>query len=426
MIEEIYKIFLKSTGVCTDTRKIKEGNLFIALKGPNFNANSFAQEAIEQGASAAVIDDKKYEIPGKTLLVQDGLSALQDLARHHRKKLTIPIIGITGSNGKTTTKELMHAVLSTTYKTFATQGNLNNHIGVPLSVLSITGEHEMAVIEMGANHVGEIAELCTICMPSHGLITNIGKAHIGLFGGIEGIIRGKSELYDFLIKNNGVIFVNQRQQILMNMSKRMQNPVFYPEPESFCPVQLEVADPLVKVSLEDGRSVTSQLVGQYNYDNIATALCVGKFFNVKLADAVKAIESYVPSNNRSQIIKKGSNTIIMDAYNANPSSMEKAIETLAQSASENKVAIVGDMYELGDDTQKEHENIGKLLDEHGINEVLFCGKLMKDAYKALGRGFYFEKKSELIEYLKTHQFKASTILVKASRGMALEDILEFI
>jgi len=427
MIDKIYEIFLESSGICTDTRSIQAGNLFFALKGPNFDANKFASKALDNGAVAAIIDENTFEIPGKTILVEDALATLQELARYHRRQLKIPVIGITGSNGKTTTKELMHAVLATTYHTFATQGNLNNHIGVPLSVLSVKQEHEMAVIEMGANHVGEIAALCMICMPSHGLITNIGKAHIGLFGGIEGIIRGKSELYDFLIKNNGVIFVNQRQEILMNMSKRMQYPVFYPEADSDCPVVLEEADPLVKVSLEDGTSLTSQLVGQYNYDNIATALCVGKFFNVGLAKAATAIENYVPSNNRSQIIKKRSNTIIMDAYNANPSSMEKAIENLGLSRSVYKIAIVGDMYELGDDTEKEHQAVGVQLTKLGIDEVYFCGEYMKKGFESYeGNGHYAKDKAELINQLKPTQIANATILVKASRGMALEDVVEYL
>lgn len=426
MIETIYEIFLKSSGICTDTRNIKTGNLFLALKGPNFNANKFTPMAIENGAIAAIIDDQEFEIPGKTVLVKDGLTTLQDLARHHRHQLKIPIIGITGSNGKTTTKELMHAALSTTYRTFATQGNLNNHIGVPLSVLSIENNHEIAVIEMGANHVGEIAELCTICLPTHGLITNIGKAHIGLFGGIEGIIRGKSELYDHLIKNKGVIFVNQNQEILMNMSKRMQNPIFYPGADSYCPVQMQEADPLVKVKLEDGQLITTQLVGKYNFDNIATALCIGKYFNVKIENAKEAIKHYQPSNNRSQIIKKGSNTIILDAYNANPSSMEKAIENLAQSKAENKIAIVGDMFELGDDTKKEHLAIGELLKTNGIDKVFFCGEFMKYGHQAYGNGFYAKDKSELIELIKNNVHSDATILIKASRGMALEDVVEYL
>ena len=266
MIEKIYQIFLDSTGICTDTRSIREGNLFFALKGPNFNANKFAEKAIESGAKMAVIDDRKYEIPGRTIFVEDGLDALQKLARLHRENLDIPIIGITGSNGKTTTKELIYGVLSSSYRTFATKGNLNNHIGVPLSILSITRDHELAIIEMGANHLGEIALLSSISRPTHGLITNIGKAHTGLFGGFEGVIRAKSELYDFLIKNDGTVFINQNQEILMNMSKRINKTIFYPHAGSYLPCEFYCADPYVKVKIREGTILQTRIVGSYNVE----------------------------------------------------------------------------------------------------------------------------------------------------------------
>ncbi len=424
MMEKLYNYFKQSTGICTDTRQIKPGNLFFALRGPSFNANQFACQAIDAGAVAAVIDDGEYEIPGKTILVPDGLSALQELARFHRAKLKIPVIGITGSNGKTTSKELVHAVLNSHFNTFATKGNLNNHIGVPLSVLSITEKHEIAVIEMGANHIGEIADLSTISQPTHGFITNIGKAHIGLFGGFEGVIRAKSELYNYLIKTHGTIFVNQNQEILMNMSKRMTNPVFYPNAGSFYPVELIGADPYVSIKSTESGTVTTHLVGRYNFDNIATALCVGKFFHVPDSKAIQAVTEYVPENNRSQIIKKGSNTIILDAYNANPSSMEKALENLAQMDAKNKVAIVGDMFELGDETNKEHSAVGELARKLGLTEMYFCGKSMQLARDAFGGEHGFETRAELIDYLKNHPISNSVILIKASRGMALEQVVE--
>jgi UDP-N-acetylmuramoyl-tripeptide--D-alanyl-D-alanine ligase len=426
MIEDLYKIFLSSTGISTDTRQIKEGNIFFALKGPTFNANEFATLALEHGAMLAVIDDEQYEIKGKTILVQDGLVALQELARFHRKQLAIPIIGITGSNGKTTTKELLHQVLSATYKTFATRGNLNNHIGVPMSVLSITNDHEIAVIEMGANHIGEIADLCTISQPTHGLITNIGRAHTGLFGGFEGVVRAKSELYDYLIKTNGTVFINQNQEILMNMSKRIKNPVFYPNSGSNYHCRLLEADPFLKIETQDGIVFSTQLIGNYNFDNIATALCVGNHFNVPVDQACAAIANYSPTNNRSQIIKKGSNTIILDAYNANPSSMEKAIENLAQVKAVKKLVILGDMFELGTDTEKEHETIGLLLKKHGIDDAIFCGASMRFGYESFGKGLYARDKPELIEYLKNMNFSDTTILVKASRGMALEQVIDYL
>ena len=426
MIEKIYPIFLESTGICTDTRNISEGNLFIALKGPNFNANKFAKQALDNGAICSIIDDNSYAIPGKTIFVQDGLTTLQELSRIHRKNLKIPIIGITGSNGKTTTKELVHAVLATTFTTYATKGNLNNHIGVPLSVLSITKEHELAIIEMGANHLGEIAFLSSIARPTHGLITNIGKAHTGLFGGFEGVIRAKSELYDFLIKNKGKVFINQNQDILMNMSRRIKEPVFYPNSGGYYSCEFVTADPFVELKTENGDLIKTNLVGAYNYDNIATALCVAKYFNVPDKKANEAVAKYTPSNNRSQIIQKHGNSIILDAYNANPSSMEKALENLANMNSSKKVAIVGDMFELGDDTQDEHAQVGKKIKELNIQNAIFCGESMRFAYEAFGHGNYMKTKDLLIAYLKENKFSDATILIKASRGMALEDVVDFL
>ncbi|MCK5368511.1 MAG: UDP-N-acetylmuramoyl-tripeptide--D-alanyl-D-alanine ligase [Cyclobacteriaceae bacterium] len=426
MIEKIYQIFLESSGICTDTRNISEGNLFIALHGPNFNANKFAAKAIEKGAIGALIDDKSFAIPGKTIYVEDGLLALQELAKIHRNTLKIPIIGITGSNGKTTTKELVHAVLSSTFQTYATKGNLNNHIGVPLSVLSITQDHDLAIIEMGANHLGEIALLSSISRPTHGLITNIGKAHTGLFGGFEGVIRAKSELYDFLIKNKGIVFINQNQEILMNMSKRIKNPVLYPNSGSDYPCSFLGADPFVEVKTEQGNVIKTHLVGKYNFDNIATALCIGKYFKVPEDQANNAISSYTPDNNRSQILKKGSNTIILDAYNANPSSMEKALENLAQMNAKSKIAIIGDMFELGEDTKSEHEMIGKMLKKLNIQDAIFCGESMKYAYDTFGKGNYMKTRDLLTSYLIETKFSDSTILIKASRGMALEQIVDYL
>jgi UDP-N-acetylmuramoyl-tripeptide--D-alanyl-D-alanine ligase len=424
MVEQIYSLFLESTGICTDTRKIAEGNLFLALKGPNFDANRLAGKALEAGALAAIIDDKQFEVAGKTIIVDNCLTTLQELAKHHRRQLDIPFIGLTGSNGKTTTKELIYAALTGSYRAFATEGNLNNHIGVPLSVLSVSMDHQIAIIEMGANHVGEIAQLCSIARPSHGLITNIGKAHIGLFGGFDKIIQGKSELYHYLIQNQGVIFVNQNQDILLNMSKRMDNPVFYPDKGSFCPARMLEADPFVKIELASGRELTSQLAGAFNFDNMATALCVAKYFDVPETKAAEAVAHYLPSNNRSQIVQKGSNTILLDAYNANPSSMEKAVETLSKSGSKNKVAIVGDMFELGEDTKKEHENVGRQLKNLGIERVYFCGQHMKHAFDVHGGGYHAEDTAALKALLSDHMFSDATILIKASRGMALEQVLD--
>lgn len=425
-INSLYELFLKCGKVSTDTRKIEPGSIFFALKGPSFNANAFAEEALTKGASYAIIDDLFYQKNEQIILVDDALITLQELAKYHRGKLRIPVIGLTGSNGKTTSKELMQAVLSKKFKTLATKGNLNNHIGVPLTILSIDTSVELAIIEMGANHVGEIAFLSSIANPTHGFITNIGKAHIGTFGGFENIIRGKSELYQHLITNSGVVFINSQNPILANMAKRFKNPIFYPAKSDFYHCELEGADPFVIVTVEDGTKITTQLVGAYNFENIATALCIGKFFEVPANKANDAIAEYVPSNMRSQIIKKNNNTIILDAYNANPSSMQAAIENLASINAAKKVAIVGDMFELEEEAEVEHRAIGKLLREKNFDKVYLCGKLMRSAKEEFIDAMYFETKELLLEELKKNKLTDAIILIKASRGIGLETILEFL
>lgn len=424
-IQTLYKRFLACAKVSTDTRQILPGSLFFALKGPKFNANQFAEEALNKGARYAVVDEAAFAKDERYLLVEDGLTALQDLARHHRDQLTIPVIGLTGSNGKTTSKELVHAVLSKKFVTFATKGNLNNHIGVPLSILSIDKSFEIAVIEMGANHVGEIALLSSIAKPTHGFITNIGKAHIGTFGGFDNIIRGKSELYHHLITTNGTVFINSLNPILSNMAKRFAKPLFYPQPGDFYHCELVGADPLVKVKAENGDEVQSNLAGAYNFENIATALCIAKFFGVEEKKANEAIAAYMPGNMRSQIVVKGSNTIVLDAYNANPSSMQAAIENLASMKAGKKVAIIGDMFELEEEAEKEHAAIGALLAEKKFDEVYLCGSLMRAAASQLPGAFYFEKKDELLKQLQAKPITGATILIKASRGIGLETVLDY-
>jgi UDP-N-acetylmuramoyl-tripeptide--D-alanyl-D-alanine ligase len=423
-IETLYTRFLESRKVSTDTRSIEAGSLFFALKGPSFNANAFAAEALQKGAAYAVVDEAVYVKDERYLLVPDVLTALQDVARHHRKQLTIPIIGLTGSNGKTTSKELVNVVLSKKYKTFATKGNLNNHIGVPLSILSIDSSIELAVIEMGANHVGEIALLSSIAQPTHGFITNIGKAHIGTFGGFENIIRGKSELYHHLIVNNGIVFINSQNEILSNMAKRFAKPVFYPTAGNYYHCELTATDPFVKVKTEGGDEITTHLVGAYNFENVAVALCIGKFFGVDEKKANSAAAEYQPSNMRSQMMKKGSNTVILDAYNANPSSMQAAIESLASMKATNKVAIVGDMFELEEEAEAEHNAIGKLLGEKKFDAVFLCGSLMACAAQQLPSALHFAEKENLILYLKKNPIQNATILVKASRGIGLESVVD--
>ncbi len=424
--EQLYTYFLESGQVSTDTRNIIPGSIFFALKGDRFNGNEFAAEALAKGAGYAVVDEEQYAVEKRCILVPNVLDALQKLARHHRDQLKIPIIGLTGSNGKTTSKELIHAVLSKKYKTHATKGNLNNHIGVPLTLLSIDTSVELAIIEMGANHLGEIASLSSFANPTHGLITNIGKAHIGTFGGFENIIRGKSELYQHLITHGGIAFINSTNEILANMAKRFKDPVFYPANGDYYHCEVIGADPYVKVLAENGEPVQTQLIGAYNFENIAAALCIGKYFGVDDSLSNLAIEEYTPSNMRSQLLKKGSNTIIMDAYNANPSSMQAAIENIASLKANNKVLILGDMFELEEDAEKEHRSIGRQLQQWNFDKVYLCGTLMESARAEYPRAMLFQNKALLAEELKQTPLEDATILIKASRGIGLETVLEFL
>lgn len=426
MTEKLYEAWRLSSGISTDTRQIQSGNLFFALRGPHFNANAFASEALKKGASFVVVDDPAYMLSPQCILVENALTALQDLARHYRKQLNIPIIGITGSNGKTTTKELMFEVLNRKYVSFATKGNLNNHIGVPLSILSIEPKHEVAIIEMGANRVGDIRLLCSIANPTHGLITNIGKAHIGEFGGQENIIRGKSELYEHLITHQGVVFINSTQPILYNMAKRFANPYLYPEKGSYCEVEWMSADPYNIYRYGSENPVATRLIGAYNFNNIASALCVGKFFEVSTDDANAAIASYLPENMRSQILKKEKNTIILDAYNANPDSMKAAIDNLHHMDHEKKCVILGDMYELGESSETEHRNLGALVHDYGFDLILLCGKDMYYAAEEAPGSLYFESRSDLAAFLKENNLEDWLILIKGSRGMGLEKVVDFI
>jgi UDP-N-acetylmuramoyl-tripeptide--D-alanyl-D-alanine ligase len=425
-IANLYSRFVASGKVSTDTRQIIPGSLFFALRGEKFDANQFAEEAISKGAAAAVIDNPAYRKDDRYIVVPNALEALQQLARYHRDRLNIPVLGLTGSNGKTTSKELVNAVLSKKYKTLATRGNLNNHIGVPLTVLSIDRSVEIAIVEMGANHLGEIALLCAIANPTHGFITNIGKAHIGTFGGYENIIRGKSELFDHLLKTGGKVFINSQNAVLANMGKRFKDAVYYPSKADYYHASLLSADPMVIVRAEDGTEVQTNLIGGYNFENIAAALCIGKFFGVDATQANQAISSYAPSNMRSQVVKKNSNTIILDAYNANPSSMEAAIENLAGMRTDKKVLILGDMFELEGEAAKEHQYIGKLIREKGFESVYLCGTLFKSALHEIPKAKYFTKKDELIEELKQFPITNATVLVKASRGIGLETIVDYL
>ena len=386
-LEELYNIYLKNPLVCTDTRKIRSGCLFFALKGENFNGNTFAEQALESGAAYAVVDDFSVVKDSRFLLVDDVLATLQELAKHHRNTWDIPVIALTGSNGKTTTKELIAAVLAKKYRTNATIGNLNNHIGVPLTLLSIQpDENTVAVIEMGANHQQEIAFLCSIAQPTHGLITNIGKAHLEGFGGIEGVKKGKGELYTYLSKKKRVVFVNAQDDTLMEMASKKHafgEIVFYRTASSEVDPTLVEETPFVIYENQEKQTIVTHLPGKHNFDNICAALAIGHYFEVPSDDAHRAISDYQPTNNRSQVIEKGSNIITLDAYNANPSSMRAALEHFIRSDASRKMVILGDMLELGEEAAAEHLAIGRLVAEGEFAVVILTGPLMQHALPVL-------------------------------------------
>ncbi len=429
--KKLYQCFLDSNGISIDTRTIKKNQIFFALKGNNFNGNEYAEKALKKGASFVVVDDKNYQLDDeRCILVKDSLTALQDLATYHAKKLKIPIIAITGSNGKTTTKELVYAVLSTTYRTFATKGNLNNHIGVPLSVLSIDSEHEVAIIEMGANHLHEINQLCHIALPSFGLITNIGKAHLEGFGSEKGIQQAKGELFEYLDANKGHLFVNMNDFKVAEVAYFMKEVTTYGTGK-FCNIhgKTQASDPYLTVNwlpsndekLEEPLSIGTKLIGTYNLDNVLAAIAVGTKMEVPFEKIKKGVESYVPKNNRSQVVKKGSNTIILDAYNANPSSMNAALSNLNTLESKKKVVILGDMLELGKYSAKEHEQIVKAVEDMSLDQVVLVGK----EFAPYANGYkHFDDSEGAAKWFKKQKFSNTTILVKGSRGIALEKILD--
>lgn len=430
-IQALYSAYLNSTGISTDTRKIEKGNIFFALKGPNFNANNFAGKALEIGASLVVVDEEEV-IPkgdGRYFFVKDVLQALQKLANHHRRQLDIPVIGLTGSNGKTTSKELLHTVLKQKFRTSATVGNLNNHIGVPLTLLAIPKDTEIAIIEMGANKQGDIKELCDIAEPTHGFITNIGKAHLEGMGGPEGVLKTKTELFQFLRENKGTVFINSQDPILSNMAKRFENPVLYPAKGDFCEVEFVGADPFVVFKVEGkNKEFKSNLIGAYNFGNIANALAIGKFFEVPMDQAVNAVVNYTPANMRSQLVEKRSNLIILDAYNANPSSMEVAIDTFGKmSGKKHKMVILGDMYELGEATEEEHAKLGEWVGKYPFDKICFTGQHVKAALsKAPMRTLYFPDPFSFRNWLQDSKLEDHLILIKGSRGMKLEGLVDFI
>lgn len=429
---QLYKLFIDcQQKITTDTRKIESGCIYFALKGENFDGNNFAQKAIESGCLYAIVDNENLANGTNVLFVENVLESLQSLAKFHRKKLKYPIIGITGSNGKTTHKELIHAVLSKKYNTYATKGNLNNHIGVPLTVLSLTDQHQMAIIEMGANHQGEIALLSNICDPDFGLITNIGKAHLEGFGGVEGIKRGKSELYKHIKHKNGKIFINADDSVLMELSEELDK-ITYGEKDEY-DVYGKLGKTTEYVSLQwnikkqpisNQKIVKTQMFGYYNFINILCAICVGKYFEVPESAINEALENYTPEMNRSQVKKTEKNTLILDAYNANPSSMELAINNFINQPLKNKVFIIGDMFELGEYSKQEHEKVLHQLKDY--TNCMFIGSKFFEFKNQYQNQQFFENTEASINYISAHPIKNSTILIKGSRSMKLEKLVDFL
>lgn len=423
-IQELYTIFLKHPSIQTDTRKLKEGDLFFALKGPNFNGNQFAQQALNSGAAYAIIDEPVDFADERLITFGDALQCLQDLAKYHRQQFSIPFIAITGSNGKTTTKELLSAVLATTYKTYTTKGNLNNHIGVPLTILSVKKDAEMAVIEMGANHLKEIEGYCQYAMPTHGIITNCGKAHLEGFGSEEGVKKGKGELFDYLRANNGTAFIMNDYGYLKDMSKGIAQVITYGTADADITGTANKSTEFLQVDMHSGtgiEKISTNLVGEYNLPNVLVAVAVGKYFSVKDEAIKNALEQYTPSNSRSQLIEKGSNKIILDAYNANPTSMKAAIENFAKMAGEDKVLLLGGMMELGKESVTEHEAIVELIDTFSWKAVVLVGGDFANIYH---RYHYFSKSSEAKSWLQNQHFENTKLLIKGSRGTQMETVLE--
>ena len=416
---------MECNSICTDTRKLQESDLFFALKGENFNGNKFAKQALNSGAKRAIVDEKEFE-GENTILVKNALETLQQLATYHRKQLNTPIIALTGSNGKTTTKELINAVLSKKYNTTATIGNLNNHIGVPLTLLSMTNETEIGIIEMGANHPKEIEFLCNIALPDYGYITNFGKAHLEGFGSIKGVIKAKSELYDFLKKRDKTIFINEDDDIQIEKTKNC-NAFSFSENKKTSDINIKLieANPFVKLKFNNTET-QSNLIGLYNFKNISAAVTVGKYFNVSYKDISLAIENYSPTNNRSQIINKNSNKIILDAYNANPTSMQAAIDSFDNLKDSHKIAFLGDMFELGKESPIEHQNIVNLLENTSLIKTYVVGSNFGETKANSSNIIILNSFEELKKLLLNENIENSTLLIKGSRGMAMERIIDLL
>jgi len=414
-IKEIYALFQQYSTISTDSRKIKNGAIFISLRGENFNGNKYAIKAIQDGCSYAIVDEKEYDVHQNTILVDNTLKTLQDLATYHRSQLNIPLIGITGTNGKTTSKELINTILNSELNCYATKGNLNNHIGVALSVLEINKEHKIAIIEMGANHQKEIEFLCNIAQPTYGVITNIGSAHLEGFGNLQAVIDTKKELYEFISHNKGHLFVNAEDELLLSLSKGISK-ITYGKSADITGLITETT-PLLSIKYNN-EIINSHLIGTFQFSNILLAICIGNYFNVSIKNIKKSIENYIPTNNRSQLVKTKKNTLILDAYNANPSSMKAMLNSFANQQYKNKLCILGDMLELGGESNKEHLNIIKLTNQLGL-DCIFVGEIFHPLTKNS-----FKTKRELVKYIQEKNIHKKTILLKGSRGIGLEKLIE--
>ena len=423
-IPELYELYLAHPGIATDTRKLKPGEIFFALKGPNFNGNKFAAAALEAGAAFAIVDEYNGPHDNRIIQVPDVLNCLQELAKFHRMKLYIPVIAITGSNGKTTTRELVHEVLSSTYTICTTRGNLNNHIGIPLTLLSIGKDAEMAVIEMGANHQNEIASYCEYVLPTHGIITNCGKAHLEGFGGEEGVRKGKGELFDQLRITKGMAFVMKDYPYLLEMAKGIPGIMTYGTHDANITGHVIDGSGFLEIAITNGAAIgriKTQMVGEYNLPNILAAVTVGKHFNIEENKIKQALENYIPSNSRSQLVQMGTNRVILDAYNANPTSMKAAIENFARMEGGEKVLLIGGMMELGNDSIAEHSAIIELIGKYTWKAVALVGQ---DYHETPHPYLRFSNAAEAKEWLDHQQFSHIQLLVKGSRSMQMEKVLE--
>ncbi len=424
--EQIYSLFLKHPIIETDSRKIKGGCIFFALKGENFNGNLFAAEAISKGAAYAVIDEEKYQLQGRTILVKNVLETLQNLANYHRKRLGIPVLAITGSNGKTTTKELIATVLSNRFNVEFTQGNLNNHIGVPLSLLRMNNNTEIGIIEMGASHSGEIAALCAIADPDYGIITNIGIAHLEGFGSVEIIKKTKAELYNHINSKNGVIFYNTENGILSELASKVKRKIGFGEKNGDFTGKYIASSPYLHLLVnfpQKSIEIKTKLIGSYNFENIMAAACIGHYFKVNPDDVKAALSNYQPRNNRSQMIERGGLKLIMDAYNANPTSMKASIKSFVSVFQSPRILILGDMLELGEKSLDEHISVLEIISTQPYEKVFLVGPVFTEAAKKFTFNTFLNSEA-LIQHLKLHPLKKGVVLIKGSRGIQLEKVVE--